>query len=209
MRFPSWSLRVARLIARVLMVIGFVFVVAVATPLDQWWVRVLRGRGYAEKGDVLVVLGGSEFTDGTLGWSSYLRSEYAVRTFKEGGFRTVVVAGGPASLPVAVPMSQWMRCFGIPADDIHLETASRSTRENALNTRDLLNSLNGRKVLLTSDYHLFRARRVFTKVGVKVLPLPIPDALKRTSSLISRWPVFCELGLETAKIGYYWLRGWI
>jgi len=209
MHLPSWSLRLSRQITKLLTVIGLVFVLAVGTPVDKWWAAALRGTDYHDTGDVLIILSGSEFSDGTMGWNSYLRSKYAVLNFGPGGFRTVVVAGGPASLPVAVPMADWMRCYGIPSEDIRLETASRSTRENALYTRDLLNRMGGRKVLLTSDYHMFRARHVFAKAGINVLPLPIPDALKRTSSFVSRWPVFCDLCAETAKIGYYWLRGWI
>ena len=205
----SRSFRFARVVIRLLAAIGFVFALAVATPVDSWWAKALRGGDYYPQGDVLIVLSGAEFSDGTMGWNSYLRSEYAVRNFAPGGFRTVVVTGGPQNLPTAIPMADWMRCHGIPAEDVHVEAASRSTRENAVYTRDMLNGMAGRKVLLTSDYHMFRARRVFAKVGIKVLPMPIPDALKRTSSFISRWPVFCELNLETAKIVYYWLRGWI
>jgi len=205
----SWSLRLSRLLTKLLAIVGLVVVLVMGTPVDKWWAKAYRGEGYYSQGEVLIVLGGSEFSDGTMGWSSYLRSEYAVRNFKAGGFRTVVVTGGPVNLPVAAPMADWMRCHGVPAADIRLETASHSTRENALFTRDLLKSMAGRKVLLTSDYHMFRARRVFAKLGIDLLPQPIPDALKRTSSLVSRWAVFCELSLETGKIGYYWLRGWI
>ncbi|MGO9272992.1 MAG: YdcF family protein [Terriglobia bacterium] len=209
MDLRSWPLRLSRLITRLLAVGGLLVVLATVTPIDNWWIRTLRGEVDYYEGDVLIVLAGSEFSDGTMGWNSYLRSKYAVLYFRPGGFRTVLVSGGPASLPTAFPMADWMRCHGIPAEDIHLETASHSTYQNALYTRDLLQSMAGRKVLLTSDYHMFRARRVFAKMGINVLPLPIPDARKRTSNFLSRWPVFCELGVETAKIGIYWLRGLI
>jgi uncharacterized SAM-binding protein YcdF (DUF218 family) len=205
----SWFVRLLRLLTKLLAIAGLVLVLAIVTPVDKWWARAYRGEGYYSEGDVLIVLSGSAFSDGTMGWNSYLRSEYAVRSFQAGGFRAVVVTGGPPNLPVAAPMADWMGCHGVPAAAIRLETASHSTRENALFTRNLLNSMSGRKVLLTSDYHMFRARRVFAKLGISVLPLPIPDALKRTSSFVSRWAVFCELSAETGKIAYYWLRGWI
>jgi len=205
----SSFLRVSRLLTKLLVAAGLVVVLAMGTPVDYWWAKALRGEGYYPEGEVLIVLGGSQFSDGTMGWNSYLRSEYAVRSFAAGGFRTVVVAGGPANLPIAAPMADWMRCHGVPAEDIRIEIASHSTRENALNIRDVLKGMAGPKVLLTSDYHMFRARRVFAKLGINVLPLPIPDGLKRTSSWISRWAVFCELWRETVKIGYYWMRGWI
>jgi hypothetical protein len=42
-----------------------------------------------------------------------------------------------------------------------------------------------------------------------VLPRPIPDVRKRSMSWNRRWDAFQELVIETAKIGYYYLRGWI
>ena len=67
----------------------------------------------------------------------------------------------------------------------------------------------GRKVLLTSDYHMFRAAQALRKAGVTVIPRPIPDASKRAGSWNLRWEVVQDLMIETTKIGYYWLRGWI
>ena len=210
MDLRSWYLRASRLTVRLLAVLGLVFAVATFTPIDNWWANLLEGQDYYESGDVLIVLSGSRFSDGTMGWSSYLRSMYAVWNFRPGGFRQIVVTGGPPSaMPTAVAMADWMRCHGVPAEDIQVETAANSTRENALYTKDLLSRLPGRKVLLTSDYHMFRARRVFAKLGIQVLPQPIPDVKKRVGSRISRWSLFCELLQETGKIGYYWLRGWI
>jgi uncharacterized SAM-binding protein YcdF (DUF218 family) len=206
----SWRRRASRLTLRLLAVPGLAIVLSTCTPIDNWWASELEGQSYYCSGEVLIVLSGSRFEDGTMGWSSYLRSLYAVRNFRDGGFRQIVVTGGALSgTPIAVVMADWMRCHQIPTGDIHVETASLSTRQSALYTRDLLTSMPGRKVLLTSDYHMFRARRVFAKLGVQVLPQPVPDVRKRAGSWISRWSAFCELLLETGKIGYYWLRGWI
>ena len=64
-------------------------------------------------------------------------------------------------------------------------------------------------MLLTSDYHMFRAHRAFKKAGLEVLPKPFPDARKRASEWTGRWPAFLDLVEETLKIGYYYARGWI
>jgi uncharacterized SAM-binding protein YcdF (DUF218 family) len=106
-------------------------------------------------------------------------------------------------------MGEFLKCQGIPADAILLETASRNTRENALYSKRLLDSLPGRKVLLTSDYHMFRARRVFAKIGIQVLPLPISEVQSRGGAWQGRSLAFLDLCMETCKIGYYWLHGWI
>jgi uncharacterized SAM-binding protein YcdF (DUF218 family) len=118
-------------------------------------------------------------------------------------------ASGDGQASVAERMRDFMVSQGVPAPAIRVETESHSTRENALKSKPLLDSLPGRKVLLTSDYHMFRAYRVFRKAGIAIEPRPFPDAAKHTASWMNRWPVFLGLCVETAKIGYYFARGWI
>ena len=98
---------------------------------------------------------------------------------------------------------------GVPAEILVTEEASQSTHENALNTARLLAGDNASKVLLTSDYHMFRAVRAFRKAGMNVLPQPIPDARKRATRWLPRWPAFLDEAAESAKIVYYFVRGWI
>ncbi len=191
--------------------LGFMFLLVTFTPLDSWWATVLAGSWQDPSGDVLIVLGSAVLEDGVIGDSSYWRSVYAVRAWKEGGFRQVVLSGGDGSQDASV--AEAMRTFlvsqGVPGNAIQLEPRSRSTRENALYTKELLAGVPGRKVLLTSDYHMFRALRAFRKVGLEVLPRPFPDVRKRATQRLGRWPAFLELVKETLKIGYYYLRGWI
>jgi uncharacterized SAM-binding protein YcdF (DUF218 family) len=200
-----------RLGVGLLAALGLLFLVVTFTPLVDWWAILLRGDDYTEKGDVLIVLSGSMMEDGSMGWNSYLRTTYAWSAFRDGGFRDVLVSGGAiaAPKPVAIAMRDFLTFQGVPPEAIHLETQSHSTRENALYSAALLKSLPGRKVLLTSDYHSFRAGRSFARAGIEVSILPIPDILKRSSRRLSRWPCFIELVEETVKIGYYGVRGWI
>jgi len=97
----------------------------------------------------------------------------------------------------------------VPRNAAEIETQSRSTHQNALYVTELLASVPGRKVLLTSDYHMFRAHRASKKAGLDVLSRPFPDARKRASEWSGRWPAFLDLAVETLKIGYYFARGWI
>jgi uncharacterized SAM-binding protein YcdF (DUF218 family) len=106
-------------------------------------------------------------------------------------------------------MRAFMVSQGIPASAISVEGDSHSTRENALKSKALLENRPGRKVLLTSDYHMFRAARVFRKAGIDIVPRPLPDAAKQIGAWRNRWPVFLGLCVETVKIGYYFARGWI
>jgi uncharacterized SAM-binding protein YcdF (DUF218 family) len=193
----------------VLAALGFSLVVVTVSPLVYWWATTLAGVWNDPSGEVLIVLGGSILDDGTIGQSSYWRCVYAARSYQEGKFREVVLSGGGKPIPVVVPMREFLECRGIPGGVIRLETASTSTRESALYTKQLLHGVTGRKVLLTSDYHMFRASRAFKKVGLEVLPRPFPDARKRAASWQGRWPAFLDLMTESAKIVYYFLRGWI
>lgn len=200
----------ARFVSRILAAIGLLFVVVTFTPLDEWWANRLAGTWNDPKGEVLVVLGGDTVKD-SIGLSSYWRSVYAVRMWKQGGFRSVVVCGGSnGSEPsIAGQMRDFMVSQGIPAGAIHVETESHSTRENALKSKPLLDQLGGQKVLLTSDYHMFRAYRAFRKAGIDIQPSPFPDSLKQAASWETRWPAFLGLCVEQAKIAYYFVRDWI
>ncbi len=202
--------RSGRYIVRALAAIGFLYVLATVTPIDRWWLRCLTGPWNDPKGEVLVVLGSDAVRD-VIGWSSYWRSVYAVRAWREGGFREVVVSGGSihGDVPIAERMRDFLVSQGIPASSIRVENQSHSTRENALKSKAILDVMPGRKILLTSDFHMFRAYRVFRKAGIAVEPRPLPDAAKHISAWQHRWPVFLDLCVETAKIGYYFVRGWI
>jgi uncharacterized SAM-binding protein YcdF (DUF218 family) len=202
--------RLGRYVTRALAAIGFLYIFVSATPIDGWWIRYLAGPWNDPKGDVLIVLGADSVKD-VIGAASYWRSVYAVRVWRDGGFREIIVCGGPGGGDVTT--SEQMRDFmvsqGVPSAAIHVETASHSTRENALYSKPLIDRIPGRKILLTSDFHMFRAYRVFRKAGIELDPRPIPDAGKQIGSWQNRWPVFVNLCAETIKIGYYFARGWI
>lgn len=190
---------------------GLLVILVSATPLVSWWARWLAGPWNDPKGDILIVPGADILGDGTIGGSSYWRALYAARIWHEGGFQQIVFAGGKAGSgrPVAEAMREFAEGLGVPAKVVILETGSGSTRQNALEVTRLLASLPGKKVLLTSDYHMYRAHRVFEKAGLHVEPRPFPDAIKRATGWQGRWSAFLDLSLESVKIVYYRARGWI
>jgi uncharacterized SAM-binding protein YcdF (DUF218 family) len=189
--------------------LGFLFLAVSFTPLTIWWARVLAGSWNDPQGETVIVLGGAVLEGGVIGQNSYWRAVYARLAYKEGGVRRLVIAGGAPDNPVSETMKNFLVCDGLPADAIATETDSLSTRENAVNVARLLKDDHTRKVLLTSDYHMYRALRAFRKVGLHVAPRPFPDAIKRAGRWDGRWPVFLTLSAETARIVYYYARGWI
>ena len=199
--------KLGRWAVRVLTAIGFLFVLSTLTPIDELWIAGLAGPWNDPKGDVLVLLGADAVPD-VIGWSSYWRSVYALRAYRQSPFARVIVSGGGQFHP-ADSMRDFLVAGGMPSDRITVEDRSVSTRENAVYTKQIVASDNGRLVLLTSDYHMFRALRAFRRVGLNVAPRPFPDAIKRSSSVTERWPAFFELCEEEVKSAYYWVRGWI
>lgn len=192
----------------VLAILGFVMVIVTATPLAALWSRALAGPWNDPPGEVLIVLSGDAPEEGMLGRSTYLRAQYAVRAYREGTFHTIVLCGGGSPGTVAHSMEQYLLFSGVPKSAIVTEDKSTSTRENAVFVKPLLATIQGRKVLMTSDFHMHRAAQVFRKVGIEVEPRPIPDGLKRTSNWPSRWTVFQDCVMESVKMIYYRLRGW-
>lgn len=189
-----------------LALLGLTLLVVTATPVGSWYARALAGPFNDPDGDILILLGAENANDGYIGASTYWRSVYGARAWREGHFRMIVVCGGSG---IAELMRDFLVFEHVPADKIVVENRSNSTRENALFAADLLKNMPGRKVLLTSDFHMYRSFRAFQKAGVEVEPRPIPDALKRGNAWTQRWQVFVEMTTETAKIVGYRLRGWI
>jgi uncharacterized SAM-binding protein YcdF (DUF218 family) len=184
--------------------VGLIFLLATFSPFVRWYGRTLRGSWSEPKGDTLIVLGGSSL-DGFPGRSTLLRCMYAVIAYRERGFRKIVVSG----YMVGPHMRNLLIAEGVPPEVVVAEEGSRSTRENALNVKRLLSGEPGPTVLLTSDYHMFRAARAFRKAGLEAEPWPIPDALKRVGNPLNTWSAFVDEATETAKIALYKWRGWI
>lgn len=96
--------------------------------------------------------------------------------------------------------------WGVPEDAVFLEGSSRNTRENAIYSKSLLNSIHCNSTLLvTSAAHMPRAVSAFESAGVSVVPvstdvravpegkitavslLPDARALEMTSDAIREW----------------------
>jgi len=196
-------------------------IVLYASPLVPRLSGWLTGNWGDPKGDVLIVLGGTQLGDGTFGVNSYWRAVYGAQIFREGGFRRLVITGGhggyPNTISIAQAMANLMVGLGVPREDITLEEESHSTRENALFTARLFNQQagagsewrTGRKVLLSSDTHMRRAHAAFARAGLDTIPAPSPDIGKRWGVWTERWNCIGEVGLELVKYWYYKGRGWL
>lgn len=87
------------------------------TPVTKWWARALAGDWSDANGPTLIVLSADLERDGILGYTSYLRTMYAVRAYREYPFQKIVVTGGVprgASVSVAAAMRDFLIGNGVP-----------------------------------------------------------------------------------------------
>jgi uncharacterized SAM-binding protein YcdF (DUF218 family) len=196
---------VARLLLAAACVIGATWMIVTLTPALKWWLRPLSQPWDDARGDTLIILGAGAHEDGSVDYHSYLRALHAVQLLRVNGFQRIFVTGVGA----APAIRTYLIHAGVSPDRITVDTTARSTRENAEAARRAVGDAPGTKVLLTSDYHTFRAWRVFRKAGMNLKTSPAPDAGKRVNSWSERSTVFLDLCVETCKIVYYKLRGWM
>lgn len=130
-----------------------------------------------------VVLGARVFPDGRASDALADRVRTGVALLREGHATRLVLSGGsPDTRPTeAAVMRDLALSFGADAAALQLESASRSTFENAARCAELLGE---REVLLvTCDFHTARARAHFHTRGFTVWPVPSKRALRP----VDRW----------------------
>jgi len=193
-----------RWLTRLFAAIGLITVLVIATPIVTWWALAYSGPLEQPKGDVLILLAAAKDDRGGISFSSYWRARQALLAWQTGGFKKIVISGGEGP-----GILNFLVVEGVPREAIVAEWQSHSTRENAIETAKLIQDMPGKKVLLTSDFHMVRAVRVFRKLGIDVTPMPVPDVLRETEHWSGRFPAFETMVAESAKIVYYGLRGWL
>jgi len=197
--------KAGRALNRLLAAIGLITVLVISTPIVSWWVQAYSGPIKQPKGDVLILLSAAADEQyGGISYSSYWRARQALFAWQTGGFRKIVIcgSGGPG-------IFNFLIADGVPREVFVTERGSASTRENAIETARLIQTLPGKKVLLTSDFHMYRALRVFRKLGIEAAPMAVPDVLHSTEHWYERFSAFETMATETVKIVYYAVRGWI
>jgi len=139
------------------------------------------------------------------------RVRKAAQLYRAGRGRVIIVTGGnqpwsPFTEPEADSMRTLLLEWGVPAEAIVLEGASRNTRENAVYTIELMKDMDcGEPILVTSAAHMKRSVAVFEKLDVTVFPvsadvrvvenpdftlldfLPDADALNMTTDAMREW----------------------
>jgi uncharacterized SAM-binding protein YcdF (DUF218 family) len=142
----------------------------------------------------------------------------AVKLYKTGHIRHILISGGNGkenekSFREAVWVRSELVAIGIPDSVIFTEDKANNTNENAIYSKQILDSLHLAPpyLLITSAFHMPRAALVFKKAGVDVVPFPCNYNIGRgsfsawdlipTPSTLLGWDAFLK---ET--VGYWWYK---
>ncbi|MDP1797387.1 MAG: YdcF family protein [Planctomycetaceae bacterium] len=151
-----------------------------AGTLERWFPRVLHR---PENVAAIVVLGGGIIPPVTPNEPtrphihSTQRALHAAELYHEGLPIPLIVSGGKphASEPgecVAVAMAHVLRQAGVREDDLVVETVSRNTAENAIESARWLKErgIDKNVLLVTTATHLPRSEMMFRAQGIAVIP---------------------------------------
>lgn len=141
-----------------------------------WEVKAKSDNQYSEY-EYGIVLGGMASYDSNLKRVNFARSSdrlwHALRLYKNGTIKKLFLTGGSGSVlqqdnREAVFLKNYLKEIGVRDEDIIIEKESKNTRENALNTAKLLkNKKKQRHLLISSGFHLRRAKACFDKVELE------------------------------------------
>lgn len=178
------------------------------------------------RSNAVVMLGGMDYRMpmNDLGVFIGPRAMTAVELMRQGKADNLVLSGGLYSdqgtqHSTAELVQHWIGRWKLAATPVFNLGLCRSTRDEALRVKELADSHGWKRILLvTSANHMKRARAVFEKAGVSVVPvacdfvghysltkecgffiLPTPSALVQ----LDHWVY------EKAGWWYYYLRGWV
>ena len=111
------------------------------------------------------------------------RATQAIQLYKMGKIQKILITGGQGLNPTnpnteAELLRDFMLIAGVDPRDILLEKEAKNTRENAQFTKEILTNLDDNwefkeYLLITSAFHMKRAKGCFDKVGIKVTPFPV------------------------------------
>lgn len=190
------------------------FLISVGTPAWNYLAMPLLVEPTIENADAIVVLGAGVMPDGTLSDESLRRAVSGMQLFNR-GLAPLIVLSGPARRDQPDRSEAEIRRdlaiqWGIPAGQILVVSDVLTTQEESLKVTSALSERAASSALLvTSSLHMKRARAVFERSGLKILPAPSDDypgsaASPQQRFLLMMWVL--EQGLANL---HYKLAGYV
>ncbi len=182
---------------------------AISTLEDEW---PPVPAALAPRADVIVLLGG--MTRGVVPGAdlpdlsgSVDRLFHAAALYRAGKAPVLLLTGGnaPGYEAEALSMKHMLLAMGIPDEVLLLEDRSRNTRQNARYSAAVLRDRQVRSILLvTSAYHMRRAKLEFERQGFEVLPAATDYQVVEAPRTLLDWlPVVGSLNQTTRVVKEY------
>jgi uncharacterized SAM-binding protein YcdF (DUF218 family) len=206
-------LQVRRVSVAILATTGALFLLIVYTPLANVLAMPLnRVPSHPTEADVMVVLSGGHYGDGSLNDAALERTIAAVRLYRRGLAPRILFTGGPCcGRSTSALMAQLAMAVGVPSSAILLDEQSLRTRDNAVRSAALLREQGIRTTLLvTGSLHLLRAKLAFEALGISAYPVRASEKdLMLRSSGVERISLLQDSLHEYIGLAFYRMRGWI
>ena len=165
-----------------------------------------------ELADAIVVLGeGGISASGQLTQPSLQRITEAIDLYQQGLATALVVSGSPSgsTRTEAEARAQIARASGIDPAAVLMLRPARTTREEALAARAMLEPRGIQRIILVTDgASMARCARTFQKVGFTVTPSYGVPVLRWGGSPGARLRLLQETVIEMLASAYYRLQGW-
>lgn len=182
------------------------------------------------KADLIIVLGGGAYANGTLGSGSNERLIHGMLLYKEGYAPRILFSGGTIADPArkilrsvsgeegvpavsvveAAIMKDISATLGIPQRAVAADARSSSTYENLRNAKAYMDEKKLKTCLVvTSPTHMLRASLTAKKLGMNFYPAPVADYMAYRTSAFDRLGLFREVMWEYAGLVLYKIKGYI
>lgn len=173
------------------------------------WVLWVGHTDRAEPADAIIVLGAAAY-DARPSPVFEERIRHGLSLYQKGLAPRLIFTGGFGGKSARFAESEVARRYAlrhdIPDEAILIETHSRSTRQNLIYARELMNAHGMRRVILVSDpLHMARALRLSGELGIDAVASATPST--RFRSLRSSWRFLLqEVVLFHYDLAEKWLR---
>ncbi len=167
--------------------------------------------------DAIVVLGGSMSGESRFGRGGDFNNAAdrvftAAELFNAGKAPVIVLSGGsePPGRPEADLMAEKLVALKIPRNVLILETASRTTWDNAVKSAEILKRAGYQHILLvTSGAHMRRSLALFEDQGLQVTAAATDHQIPRFDDVVPGWlPTVDRLARSTRAI-HEWVGYWV
>jgi uncharacterized SAM-binding protein YcdF (DUF218 family) len=177
--------------------IGVIYIIS--TPIfSNNFFKLVEGSEYRkpisaiDSADAIVVLSGmleiNEVGDSTyIEWGDPDRFFGGIALFKAGKAKMLVFTGGKmpwdkAKKTEGEVLKEYAISNGIPAEKIFVTKDVENTADEAVAVKELI-SPSKRIILVTSAYHMYRAKRLFEKQGFIVIPYKVDYKSERNTEM--------------------------